>query len=135
DADGCLRILGRSKDMYKTSGFNVYPVEVENLLLTHPSVGEVAIVGVPDARKGEAGAAFVVPVQGASVDGEELRGYVRAALAGYKVPDHVVVVDELPRSAATLKVQKHALRERSRELLATAAAGSAAPTIPGGIQP
>ena len=107
---GDLRILGRSKDMYKTSGFNVYPVEVENLLGRHPDVAEVAVVGVPDHRKLETGAAFVVRRPGADVDAESVRALVRAELAGYKVPDHVFFVDQLPRSSATLKVQKHELR-------------------------
>ena len=114
---GDLRILGRSKDMYKTSGFNVYPVEVENLLATHPGVAEVAIVGVPDRRKLETGAAFVVCRPGAALAEDDVREVVRRELAGYKVPDHVFFVGELPRSSATLKVQKHELRRIAAEQL------------------
>jgi acyl-CoA synthetase (AMP-forming)/AMP-acid ligase II len=117
DDEGDLRILGRSKDMYKTSGFNVYPVEIENLLVSHPAVAEVAIVGVPDRRKLETGAAFVVRRAGAALAEAEVQAAVRAELAGYKVPDHVFFVDELPRSSATLKVQKHELRRIAAEQL------------------
>ena len=114
---GDLRILGRSKDMYKTSGFNVYPVEVENLLARHRGVAEVAVVGVPDRRKLETGAAFVVRRPGAALGDDEVRDLVRRELAGYKVPDHVFFVGELPRSSATLKVQKHELRRIAAEQL------------------
>ena len=114
---GDLRILGRSKDMYKTSGFNVYPVEIENLLGHHPDITEVAVVGVPDRRKLETGAAFVVRRPGAALAEDGVRDLVRRDLAGYKVPDHVFFVAELPRSSATLKVQKHELRRIAAEQL------------------
>ena len=117
DPDGAITIRGRSKDMYKTSGFNVYPVEVETCLAQHPSVGEVAVVGVPDPRRLEVGAAFIVPTPAAVVEPEELRALARAELVGYKTPEYIFVVDELPRSSATLKVQKHVLRDRARVLL------------------
>lgn len=116
-ADGAVTIRGRSKDMYKTSGFNVYPVEVEACLVQHPNVDEVAVVGVPDPRRQEVGAAFVVPAPGAVVDSDELREMVRTELVGYKTPEYVFVVDDLPRSSATLKVQKDVLRARARRLL------------------
>jgi acyl-CoA synthetase (AMP-forming)/AMP-acid ligase II len=112
---GDLRILGRSKDMYKTSGFNVYPVEVENVLARHPEIAEVAIVGVPDRRKLETGAAFVVLHPGAALADDDVRRLVGRELTGYKVPDHVFFVAELPRSSATLKVQKHELRRLAAE--------------------
>ncbi|MDQ2637503.1 MAG: acyl--CoA ligase [Actinomycetota bacterium] len=115
--DGAITIRGRSKDMYKTSGFNVYPVEVEACLGRHRAVGDVAVVGVPDPRKQEVGAAFVVPAPGAVIDPEELQTLARAELVGYKAPEYIFVVDELPRSSATLKVQKHVLRARARSLL------------------
>jgi acyl-CoA synthetase (AMP-forming)/AMP-acid ligase II len=103
--------------MYKTSGFNVYPVEVENLLDGHPDVAEVAIVGVPDRRKLETGAAFVVLRPGAALAEDDVRRLVGRELTGYKVPDHVFFVAELPRSSATLKVQKHELRRLAAERL------------------
>ena len=118
DSDGCLTMRGRSKDMYKTSGFNVYPVEVEAHLEKHPAIDEVAVVGIPDPRRMEAGVAFVIPVSGATVDPDEVRAFARERMVGYKTPAHVLVVDEFPRSAATLKVQKNVLRARAIELLA-----------------
>lgn len=117
--DGTITIRGRSKDMYKTSGFNVYPVEVEACLVRHPAVAEVAVVGVPDPRKQEVGAAFVVPTPEAVIDPSELQALARTELVGYKTPEYIFVVDELPRSSATLKVQKHVLRARARSLLET----------------
>jgi acyl-CoA synthetase (AMP-forming)/AMP-acid ligase II len=118
DSHGCLTLRGRSKDMYKTSGFNVYPIEVESYLARHPSVGEVAVVGVPHARKQEVGAAFVIPAPGQTVDVEALKAFAREGLVGYKTPEHVFVVADLPRSNATLKIQKHELRAQATELLA-----------------
>ena len=108
DQRGCLRIVGRSKDMFIVGGFNVYPAEVENALLGHPSVGQVAVVGVPDERMGEVGAAAVVPRPGATVDGAGLIEWARERLANYKVPRQVAVVDELPMTA-TGKVRKDEL--------------------------
>ena len=74
DERGCLRIVGRKKDMFIVGGFNAYPAEIENLLLGHPAVGRVAVVGMPDERLGEVGMAFVVPAPGAELDPEELIG-------------------------------------------------------------
>lgn len=118
DAGGNLTILGRSKDMYKTSGFNVYPAEVEAYLCTHPEVAEAAVVGIPHELKSEAGVAFLIPVPGARPDGAAIQEFVRSGMAGYKVPEHVFVVDDFPRSSATLKIQKHELRARAQDLLA-----------------
>jgi acyl-CoA synthetase (AMP-forming)/AMP-acid ligase II len=117
DSGGNLTILGRSKDMYKASGFNVYPAEVEAYLCTHPAIAEAAVVGIPHAVKSEAGVAFVIAAPGAAPDDAAIREFVRAGMAGYKVPEHVFVVDDLPRSSATLKIQKHELRARAQELL------------------
>ncbi len=105
DDRGCLRIVGRSKDMFIVGGFNVYPAEVENALLGHPSVGQVAVIGVPDERMGEVGVAVVVPRPGEDVDGVRLIEWVRERLANYKVPRRVEVVAELPMTA-TGKVRK-----------------------------
>ena len=109
DGAGCLRIVGRSKDMFIVGGFNAYPAEIENALLRHPDIREVAVVGVPDPRLGEVGAAFVVPAAGAVVDGDDVIAWSRDQMANYKVPRTVVVVDELPRNA-TGKVVKDELR-------------------------
>ena len=112
DERGCLRIVGRKKDMFIVGGFNAYPAEIENLLLGHPAVGRVAVVGMPDARLGEVGMAFVVPAPDAEVDPEELIAWARAAMANYKVPRAVEVVDDLPVNAAG-KVEKETLRARA----------------------
>lgn len=118
DEDGNLTILGRSKDMYKTSGFNVYPAEVEAFLVRHPSIAEAAIVGIPHPIKSETGVAFLIPSPGCTIDEADVHAFARNGLAGYKVPDHFLVVDDFPRSSATLKIQKHELRARAIDQLA-----------------
>jgi acyl-CoA synthetase (AMP-forming)/AMP-acid ligase II len=112
DERGYVRIVGRSKDMLIVGGFNVYPAEVENTLLAHDAVGQVAVVGVPDARMGEVGMAYVVPASGRSVDADALLGWARERLANYKVPRYVVALAELPISASG-KVLKDELRARA----------------------
>jgi fatty-acyl-CoA synthase len=107
DADGCYRIKGRLKDMYISGGENVYPAEVESVLHAHPSVADVAVVGVADERWGEAGVAFVVLAS--AVRDDELLAYCRERLAAFKVPKRVRFVDALPRSAMN-KVLKDELR-------------------------
>ena len=99
DGEGYYRIRDRLKDMYISGGENVYPAEVESALYEHPAVAEAAVVGVPDARWGETGVAFVVVDAGAAVAQEELLEHCRAHLARFKVPRAVVFVEELPRSA------------------------------------
>jgi acyl-CoA synthetase (AMP-forming)/AMP-acid ligase II len=121
DPAGCLRIVGRSKDMFIVGGFNAYPAEIENALLRHPDISEAAVVGVPDARLGEVGAAFVVLRPGAGVAGDDVIAWSRDQMANYKVPRTVVVVEDLPRNA-TGKVVKDELRGR----LGPDAAGSSA---------
>jgi fatty-acyl-CoA synthase len=109
--EGRLHITGRSKDMIKSGGENVYPIEVENVLLGHPGVAEVAVIGVPDVTYHEAVCAVVVPSEGGGVEAEELVAYCRRRLAGYKKPRYVVAVEDLPRTV-TGKVRKQELRER-----------------------
>ena len=110
--DGCLRIVGRSKDMFIVGGFNAYPAEIENLLLGHEGIAQAAVIGVPDDRLGEVGMAFVVPRPGAALDGDEVVAWARKHMANYKAPRRVEVVDELPINA-TGKVLKDVLRERA----------------------
>jgi HIP---CoA ligase len=117
DEAGNLKITDRTKDMFVVGGFNAYPAEIENMLMEHPSVGQVAVIGVPDHRMGEVGKAYVVPRAGATVDGAELIAWAREKMANYKVPRSVEVVDALPLNA-TGKVLKYVLREK-----AAAAAG------------
>jgi acyl-CoA synthetase (AMP-forming)/AMP-acid ligase II len=112
DARGYVRIVGRLKDMLIVGGFNVYPAEVENALLAHDAIGQVAVIGVPDARLGEIAMAYVVPAAGRSIDPAALIAWARERLANYKVPRHVVAVAELPLNA-TGKVVKDALRARA----------------------
>jgi acyl-CoA synthetase (AMP-forming)/AMP-acid ligase II len=112
DERGYVRIVGRSKDMLIVGGFNVYPAEVENTLLAHDAIGQVAVVGVPDARMGEVGMAYVVPAAGRSVDADALLGWARERLANYKVPRYVVALAELPINASG-KVLKDELRARA----------------------
>ncbi|WP_119730264.1 FadD3 family acyl-CoA ligase [Thermomonospora amylolytica] len=111
DAAGRIRITDRIKDMYIVGGFNAYPAEIENVLGRHPAIAQVAVIGVPDERMGEIGAAFVVPRRDARVDPAELIAWSRDHMANYKVPGHVHIVDELPVNAAG-KVLKNVLRER-----------------------
>jgi fatty-acyl-CoA synthase len=99
DEAGLLFIDGRDDDMIVSGGENVFPGEIENLLLEHDAVAEAAVAGVPDDEWGQRLAAYVVRRPGATVDGEELKSYVKANLARFKVPREVVFVDELPRNA------------------------------------
>jgi fatty-acyl-CoA synthase len=107
DADGFVTLVGRSREMYISGGENVYPAEVERVLEQHPQVAEVAVVGVPDARWGEAGRAYVVPA-GGELDPTGLLRFAREHLAAFKVPREVVSVAQLPRTASG-KVRKHVL--------------------------
>jgi acyl-CoA synthetase (AMP-forming)/AMP-acid ligase II len=112
DERGYVRIVGRSKDMLIVGGFNVYPAEVENALLGHEAIGQVAVIGVPDERLGEVAVAYVVPAAGRSVHPGEIITWARERLANYKVPRHVVAVAALPTNA-TGKVVKAELRARA----------------------
>jgi len=94
--DGYMRFVGRYKDMLKVGGENVDPVEVEGYLLRHPALLEVAVVGYPDVRLTEVPVAFVIRKPGAAVTAEELLGACRGRIASFKIPRHVLFVDELP---------------------------------------
>ena len=113
DDDGNLHITDRLKDMFIVGGFNAYPAEIEQVLLDHPDVGQVAVVGLPDDRLGEVGAAVVVPAPGREVDADEVIAWARERMANFKVPRTVRVVDALPVNA-TGKVLKYELRESLR---------------------
>jgi acyl-CoA synthetase (AMP-forming)/AMP-acid ligase II len=110
DADGDLFIYDRVKDMIVSGGENVYPAEVENAIDGHPDVSEVAVIGVPDERWGEAVKAIVVPKPDAARDAESIIAWARQRIGGFKVPKSVDFVDALPRNA-TGKVLRRALRE------------------------
>jgi long-chain acyl-CoA synthetase len=111
DRDGYLFLTDRVKDMIVSGGENIYPVEVEEVLSQHPDVLEVAVIGIPHERWGEAVTALVVPRPGTSVALDELRAFARARLAGYKLPRSIEFVDRLPRTPSG-KVLKRALRAR-----------------------
>ena len=108
---GRVRIIDRIKDMYISGGENVYPAEVEDALYQHPAVSEAAVVGVPDERWGETGAAWLVLAAGSAAGPDELRSWLRPRLAAFKVPRDFHVVAELPRNA-TGKILKAELRRR-----------------------
>lgn len=99
DEDGNLHVTGRVKDMYIRGGYNVYPVQVEEVLRGHPAVADVAVVGVPDDVLGEIGHAFVVTRGGQPPTLAELREFAVGRLSDYKAPDRLTVIDELPRNA------------------------------------
>ncbi|MFI2203852.1 FadD3 family acyl-CoA ligase [Streptomyces sp. NPDC020192] len=109
DESGNLRITDRIKDMFIVGGFNAYPAEIEQLLGLHPDVREVAVIGVPDARLGEVGKAFVVRRRGSVLTEDDLIAWSRREMANYKVPRAVEFVGELPRNASG-KVVKGELR-------------------------
>src|SRR5690606_14081932 len=109
--DGCIRITDRKKDMFIVGGFNAYPAEIEELLRGHPAVAQVAVVGMPDARLGEVGAAFVVPRAGEHLAPDDVIAWARGAMANFKVPRRVEIVEALPVNASG-KVDKVVLRER-----------------------
>lgn len=111
DARGYVAITDRTKDMYIIGGNNAYPAEIENFLLAHPGIAQAAVIGVPDERMGEVGAAFVIPRAGATLDPAEIIAWSREKMANYKVPRQVYVVDSLPTNPSG-KVLKFELRDR-----------------------
>jgi len=109
DSDGCYSILGRSKEMFISGGENVYPAEIESVLLAHPSIREAAVVGVPHETWGEVGRAFVVV--GEDYDENALRAFLGERLARYKLPRSIVAIESLPLTAIG-KVDKKLLASR-----------------------
>jgi len=111
DEDGYLYIVDRLKDMIITGGENVYPREVEEVLYTRPEVLECAVIGLPDPEYGERVTAFIVPRKGQEIDPVSLKDYLKARLAGFKVPKEYIAVEDLPKSSAG-KVLKREVRKR-----------------------
>jgi acyl-CoA synthetase (AMP-forming)/AMP-acid ligase II len=111
DEEGYVNIVDRKKDMIITGGENVYSVEVENTLYTHPSILEAAVIGVPDPKWGEAVKAIVVLKDGHSVTEEEIILHCKDRIARYKAPKSVDFVPELPKTGSA-KIYKKGLRER-----------------------
>jgi fatty-acyl-CoA synthase len=112
DADGHLAIVGRKKDMFISGGINIYPAEIERVLERHPHVEEVAVIGVPDGKWGEVGKALVVLKAGTTLTLKEVAQFLQDRLGRYKIPKYLAVVPELPRTAASGKVQKFILQKR-----------------------
>jgi acyl-CoA synthetase (AMP-forming)/AMP-acid ligase II len=116
DDRGYIRITDRKKDMFIVGGFNAYPAEIEGMLLRHPAVAQVAVIGIPDQRMGEVGMAFVVVRPGQAISPDELVAWSRQEMANYKVPRHVRMVDTLPLNASG-KVLKYELRQHAQSTL------------------
>jgi fatty-acyl-CoA synthase len=134
DDEGFVTLVGRSRDMIISGGENVYPAEVEAVFREHPSIREIAVVGVPDARWGEIGRAHVLLEEGSSLDREALDAWARERLAVFKIPKAYVVEQELPRTASG-KIRKHRLiaehaDPRAREGEREAAGGTAGDDAP-----
>ncbi|MFT4240855.1 MAG: AMP-binding protein [Acidovorax sp.] len=110
DADGYLTFLGRFKEMIKVSGYSVFPEEVETILIKHPAIAQAAVLGVPDAQKGEVVRAFIVQKPGAALDADALVAWCRENMAAYKVPREVRFIDALPATGAG-KVLRRLLRD------------------------
>ncbi len=115
DGLGYVTIVGRSKDLIISGGYNVYPAEIEGVINEMPGVAESAIVGVPHADFGEVGVAIVIPKPGAMLDGDSIIAELKERLANFKIPKRCFVVPELPRNAMG-KVQKALLREQHKGL-------------------
>ena len=112
DTQGNIDITDRKKDMFIVGGFNAYPAEIENIMLAHPQIGQVAVIGMPDDRLGEVAVATVVPAPGAELSETEVIAWCRGEMANYKVPRRVRFTDALPLNASG-KVLKYVLREQA----------------------
>ncbi|TAN22367.1 MAG: long-chain-fatty-acid--CoA ligase [Actinomycetota bacterium] len=119
DGEGYIYIIDRIKDMYISGGENVYPAEVEAVIFSHPAVAECAVIGVPDEKWGEVGAAFISPKEPDGVSADEIRSYLSARLAKYKVPVYIYFEASLPRTGAG-KLQKADLRKSFKDRAARA---------------
>lgn len=114
DENGYLHVTGRLKDMYKSGGINVYPSEIEQLLVQHPLIKIVSIVGAPDPRLGEVGFAFIQCVPGESLSQSEVREFCAGKIAAYKIPKYTLLVDDIPRTN-TGKIEKRTLLKLAAE--------------------
>jgi malonyl-CoA/methylmalonyl-CoA synthetase len=117
DERGYVTIVGRSKDLIISGGYNVYPAEIEGYINDMPGVAESALVGVPHPDFGEVGIAVVIAKPGARIDGDQIVSTLKSQLANFKIPKKCFVVDALPRNTMG-KVQKNLLREQHKGLFA-----------------
>jgi long-chain acyl-CoA synthetase len=120
DPDGFFTIVDRKKELIIAGGFNIYPSEVEDALLSHPAIVDAAAIGVPDPYRGETVKAFVVRRPGATLTADEVRAHAARSLTGYKVPTIVEFRDELPHSTIG-KVLRRRLRDGELQAIAEAA--------------
>lgn len=111
DEDGYLTIVDRKKDMIIAGGYNIYPVELDNVLFDHPKILEACTIGVPDEYRGETVKAFIVPKQGETLTEEEIISYCKKNMAAYKIPKKIEFLDDLPKSAVG-KILRRELRDR-----------------------
>ena len=111
DGDGYLYIVDRVKDMYRSGAENVYPAEIESVLMDHPKIERVAVIGVPDEKWGETGKAFILCHQGKTVSLEEVVSFLEGKLAGFKFPKSIQLVDSMPMTV-TGKLKKGVLKEK-----------------------
>jgi acyl-CoA synthetase (AMP-forming)/AMP-acid ligase II len=123
DEEGFLYITGRASDMYISGGSNIYPREIEEKILLHPDIGEVAVLGMPDPVWGEIGVAVCVARPGADPRSIDLKGWLDGKMARYKLPKHVIFWDALPKSAYG-KITKKMIREEIERRGVFGAAGS-----------
>jgi fatty-acyl-CoA synthase len=112
DEDGHMAIAGRLKDMFISGGVNIYPAEIERVIEAHPVVAGAAVIGVPDDRWGEVGKAIVEVKAGKSLTLEDLRDYLQDRIGKFKIPKYLEVVDALPRTPASGKIQKFVLQKK-----------------------
>jgi long-chain acyl-CoA synthetase len=114
DEDGYLRIVDRKKDMIIAGGYNIYPVELDDVLMGHPKILEACTIGIPDEYRGETVKAFVVAKEGEVLSEDEVVKYCKDNLAAYKVPKIIEFIDELPKSAVG-KILRRKLRDTEME--------------------
>jgi fatty-acyl-CoA synthase len=112
DKDGYCDIVGRVKDMIIRGGENIYPREIEEYLFQHPKIQQVAVFGVPDEKYGEAVVAWVMLKDDEQIGADGIRDYCNEQIAYYKVPKHILIVDEFPMTV-TGKIQKFIMREQT----------------------
>jgi fatty-acyl-CoA synthase len=112
DGDGHLAIVGRLKDMIISGGANIYPAEIERAIDTHPAITASAVIGVPDPKWGEVGKAIVELVPGASLTHDELVTFLQDRLGKFKIPKYLAIVEKMPRTPASEKIQKFMLKKK-----------------------
>jgi fatty-acyl-CoA synthase len=112
--DGYVRYAGRIKEILRVGGENVDPIEVETVLMRHPAVAMASLIGIPDERLDEVGVAYVQLLRGAEATSEELRAFLKERLAAFKVPRHVVLTGEFPKTGSG-KIQKFMLKQQFLE--------------------